>query len=263
MGQKIHPGGFRLGYIRDWESKWFNLRQMPELLEEDRRIRQYLRRKLEGAAVSRIGIERAGKHLRVNIFTARPGIVIGKKGTDIENLRKDIEDMTDRKAFVNVMEIKRPELDAKLVADGVALQLEKNVGFRRVMKKTMERTMAAGALGIKVRISGRLGGAEIARTEWMKEGRVPLQTLRADTDYGTAEALITMGRIGVKVWIFKKELFKKTREDLIEEAKLVPKEVLEELAKTAETAPPAEALAPVAAAEADLEDTETLPEEGA
>src|SRR4029077_13340845 len=254
MGQKIHPGGFRLGYIREWESKWFNLRQMPDLLEEDRRIRTYLRRKLLGAAVSRIVIERAGKHLRVNIYTARPGIVIGKKGSDIENLRKDIETMTDRKAFVNVMEIKRPELDAILVAAGVALQLEKNVGFRRVMKKTMERTMAAGALGIKVRISGRLGGAEIARTEWMKEGRVPLQTLRADIDYGTAEALITMGRIGVKVWIFKKELFKKTREDLIEEAKLVPKEELEELAKKADMAPPAEDMSPVPAAGADLEE---------
>ncbi len=236
MGQKIHPGGFRLGYIRDWESKWFNLRQMPDLLEEDRRIRQYLKRKLVGASVSRVGIERAGKHLRVNIFTARPGIVIGKKGSDIENLRKDIEGMTDRKAFVNVMEIKRPELDANLVAEGVALQLEKNVGFRRVMKKTMERTMAAGALGVKVRISGRLGGAEIARTEWMKEGRVPLQTLRADIDYGTAEALITMGRIGVKVWIFKKELFRKTREDLMEEVKLVPKEAIAALAAADEKA---------------------------
>jgi small subunit ribosomal protein S3 len=257
MGQKIHPGGLRLGYIKEWESKWFNLRQMPELLEEDRRIRQYLTRKLMGSAVSRIGIERAGKHLRVNIFTARPGIVIGKKGTDIENLRKDIETMTDRKAFVNVMEIKRPELDANLVAEGVALQLEKNIGFRRAMKKAMERTMAAGALGIKVRVSGRLGGAEIARTEWMKEGRVPLQTLRADIDYGTAEALITMGRIGVKVWIFKKELFKKTREDLAEEAKLVPKEAIEELAKAPEA--PAAAVAAVP----DVDEEETAPEENA
>src|SRR6185312_1176439 len=156
MGQKIHPEGLRLGYIKDWDSKWFDLRMMPDLLEEDRRIRQYVKRRLEGAAVSKIAIERAGKHLHVNVFTARPGIVIGKKGTDIENLRKDIEAMTDRKANVYVMEIKRPELDAQLVAEGVALQLEKKVGFRRVMKKTMERTMAAGALGIKVRISGRL-----------------------------------------------------------------------------------------------------------
>jgi small subunit ribosomal protein S3 len=249
VGQKIHPGGFRLGYIKEWESKWFNLRQMPDLLEEDRRIRQYLRRKLQGAAVSRIGIERAGKHLRVNIYTARPGIVIGKKGTDIENLRKDIESMTERKAFVNVMEIKRPELDANLVAEGVAMQLEKNIGFRRAMKKAMERTMQAGALGVKVRVSGRLGGAEIARTEWMKEGRVPLQTLRADIDYGTYEALITMGRIGVKVWIFKKELFKKTREDLAEEAKLVPAEAIAEGKIEVPAVPPVAALEEEAASE--------------
>jgi small subunit ribosomal protein S3 len=255
VGQKIHPDGLRLGYIRDWDSKWFNLRQMPELLEEDRRIRQYLKRKLVGAAVSKIAIERAGKHLRVNIFTARPGIVIGKKGSDIENLRKDIEQMTDRKAFINVMEIKRPELDATLVAEGVALQLEKKVGFRRAMKKAMERTMAAGALGVKVRVSGRLGGAEIARVEWMKEGRVPLQTFRADINYGTAEALITMGRIGCKVWIFKKELFKKTREDLMEEVKLVPKEEIEKIAEQ-------QAVAPVEAVAAPAEE-DLLPEENA
>jgi small subunit ribosomal protein S3 len=156
------------------------------------------------------------------------------------------------------MEIKRPELDANLVAEGVALQLEKNIGFRRVMKKTMERTMAAGALGIKVRVSGRLGGAEIARVEWMKEGRVPLQTLRADIDYGTAEALITMGRIGVKIWIFKKELFKKTREDLMEEVKLVPKEVIEALAQKGDVVAPVEEPTPVAA---DVEIEEDLPEE--
>lgn len=260
MGQKIHPGGLRLGYIQDWDSKWFNLRQMPDLLEEDRRIRTYLKRKLNGAAVSKIAIERAGKHLKVNIFTARPGIVIGKKGADIENIRKDVEDMTDRKVSINVMEIKRPELDATLVAEGVALQLEKKVGFRRVMKKTMERTMAAGALGIKVRVSGRLGGAEIARVEWMKEGRVPLQTFRADINYGTAEALITMGRIGVKVWIFKKELFKKTREDLTAEVKLLPKEEIEELAKAENLPPPVEEAIP--AATEPLED-DILPEEGA
>jgi len=233
VGQKIHPEGLRLGYIKDWDAKWFNLRQMPDLLEEDRQIRRYLKRKLASASVSRITIERAGKHLRVNIFTARPGIVIGKKGADIENLRKDVSDMTSRKiaeVAINVMEIKRPELDGQLVAENIAAQLEKNVGFRRVLKKTIERTMSAGALGIKVRVSGRLGGAEITRVEWMKEGRVPLQTFRADIHYGFAEALITMGRIGCKVWIFKKELFKKTREDLMEEVKLVPKEQVEQLA---------------------------------
>jgi small subunit ribosomal protein S3 len=275
VGQKIHPEGLRLGYIKDWHSKWFSIKQMPDLLEEDRQIRKYLRAKLQGAAVSRISIERAGKHVRVSIFTARPGIVIGKKGADIENIRQDVErivngmassravdpnakqDPNSRyKVFVNVMEIKRPELDAQLVAEGVAMQLEKKVGFRRVMKKTIERTMAAGALGIKVRVSGRLGGAEIARVEWMKEGRVPLQTFRADIDYGFHEALITMGRIGCKVWIFKKELFKKTREDLMEEVKLVPKEELEQLAAAPAPAAPVEE--PTAAPDEDL-----LPEENA
>ncbi len=258
MGQKIHPGGLRLGYIIDWDARWFNLRQMPELLEEDRRIRTYLKRKLEGAAVSKIGIERAGKHLRVNIFTARPGIVIGKKGADIENLRKDIETMTDRKAFVNVMEIKRPELDAQLVAEGVAMQLEKQIGFRRAMKKAMERTMAGGALGIKVRVSGRLGGAEIARVEWMKEGRVPLQTIRADINYGFTEALIPMGKIGVKVWIFKKELFKKTREDLMEEVKLIPKEEIEKIAQKEAVVPASDPVAttPVVEEELTIEEEE-------
>ena len=264
MGQKIHPEGMRLGYIKDWDSRWFNLRQMPELLEEDRRIRQYLRRKLQGAAVSKIVIERAGKHLRVNIHTARPGIVIGKKGADIENLRKDIETMTDRKAFVNVMEIKRPELDAYLVAEGVAMQLEKQVGFRRAMKKAIERTMAAGALGVKVRVSGRLGGAEIARVEWMKEGRVPLQTFRADINYGLYEALIPMGRIGVKVWIFKKELFKKTREDLMEEVKLIPKEEIEKLAAKEAQTPTAEPVAVAEAAEpAGADEEDILPDDKA
>jgi small subunit ribosomal protein S3 len=260
VGQKIHPEGLRLGYIKDWDAKWFNLRQMPDLLAEDRDIRKYLRRKLQGASVSRVSIERAGKHLTVNIFTARPGIVIGKKGADIENLRKDISDITSRKIAevkVNVMEIKRPELDAQLVSEGIAGQLEKNVGFRRVMKKAIERTMAAGALGIKVRVSGRLGGAEIARVEWMKEGRVPLQTFRADIQYGFSEALITMGRIGCKVWIFKKELFKKTREDLMEEVKLVPKEAIEEAIPE-----PVKAAEPVAAAEPLAIEDDLTPEEG-
>lgn len=226
VGQKIHPKGMRLGYIREWDSKWFNLRQMPDLLEEDRRIRQYLSRQLALAALARIGIERAGQYLRVNLHTARPGIVIGKKGADIENLRRYLEEMTGRKTFVNVIEIKRPEIDAQLVAEGVALQLEKQIGFRRAMKRAIERAMAGGALGIKIMVSGRLGGSEIARTEWMKEGRVPLQTFRADIDYGFTEALITMGRIGVKAWIFHKEFFKKTEKDLLTEAReIVTKQV--------------------------------------
>lgn len=237
MGQKVHPKGIRLGYIADWDSKWFSKRDFPALLEEDQTIRRYLKEKLRLAAVSKIGIERAGKYLRVNIYTARPGIVIGKKGQDIENIIRDIEGMTSLKGSVNisVLEIQRPELDAQLVADGIAFQLEKNIGYRRAMKKAMERTMQGGAQGIKVMVGGRLGGNEIARREWMKEGRIPLQTFRAEIDYGFSEAHTKMGQIGVKVWIFKKEHYKKTeREILADAAKLVEKEKMEELAKAVE-----------------------------
>jgi small subunit ribosomal protein S3 len=234
MGQKVNPKGIRLGYIRDWDSKWFNLKEMPDFIEEDQRIRHYLKGKLHLAAVSKIGIERAGKYLRVNIFTARPGIVIGKGGQGIENLRSEIEEITARKTFVNVMEIKRPELDAQLVAEGIALQLEKQVSYHRAMKRSIEKTMASGAQGIKIQVSGRLGGAEIARREWLKEGRIPLQTFRADIDYGFAESFTTMGQIGVKVWIFKKELFKKTEKELLEEVKVVDKEKVKEIAEKGE-----------------------------
>jgi small subunit ribosomal protein S3 len=221
MGHKVHPKSVRLGYIRDWESKWFNLKEMPDFIEEDHRIRVYLKNKLKLASVSKIVIERPGKYLRVNIYTSRPGIVIGKGGQGIELLRKEIESMTSKKTFVNVMEIKRPEVDAQLAAESIAFQLGKQIAFRRAMKKTIEKAMVAGAQGIKIMVSGRLGGAEIARTEWLKEGKIPLQTFRADIDYGFSEAYTTMGQIGVKVWIFKKELFKKTAKELLEEAKLV------------------------------------------
>jgi small subunit ribosomal protein S3 len=221
MGNKVHPKSVRLGYIKDWESKWFNLKEMPNFIEEDHRIRVYLKDKLKLASVSKIVIERAGKYLRVNIYTSRPGIVIGKGGQGIEHLRKEVESITEKKTFVNVMEIKRPEIDAQLVADGIAFQLEKQIAFRRAMKKAIERAMLAGIQGIKIMVSGRLGGAEIARTEWLKEGRIPSQTFRADIDYGFSEAYTTMGQIGVKVWIFKKELFKKTVKELFEESKLV------------------------------------------
>jgi small subunit ribosomal protein S3 len=220
MGHKIHPKSIRLGYIKDWESKWFNLKEMPNFIEEDYRIRVYLKNKLKLASVSKNVIERPGKYLRVNIYTSRPGIVIGKGGQGIESLRKEIETMTAKKTFVNVVEIKRPEIDAQLASENIAFQLEKKIAFRRVMKKTIERAMTAGAHGIKVMVSGRLGGAEIARTEWLKEGRIPLQTFRADIDYGFSEAFTTMGQIGVKVWIFKKEFFKKTAKELVEEAKI-------------------------------------------
>jgi small subunit ribosomal protein S3 len=220
MGHKIHPKGIRLGYTKDWESKWFNLKEMPNFIEEDYHIRVYLKNKLKLASVSKIMIERPGKCLHVNICTSRPGIVIGKGGQGVERLRKEIEIMTEKKIFINVIEIKRPEIDAQLASENIAFQLEKQVAFRRVMKKTIERAMVAGAQGIKVMVSGRLGGAEIARTEWLKEGRIPLQTFRADIDYGFSEACTTMGQIGVKVWIFKKEFFKKTVKELTEEAKI-------------------------------------------
>jgi small subunit ribosomal protein S3 len=194
---------------------------MPDLIEEDRRIRVCLKNKLKLASVSKIIIERPGKYLRVNIYTSRPGIVIGKGGQGIESLRKEIESMAVKKTFVNVMEIKRAEVDAQLVAECIAFQIEKQIAFRRAMKKSIEKAMAAGAGGIKVMVSGRLGGAEIARTEWLKEGRIPLQTFRADIDYGFSESYTTMGQIGVKVWIFKKELFKKTAKELLEEAKAI------------------------------------------
>jgi small subunit ribosomal protein S3 len=221
MGHKIHPKSVRLGYIKDWDSRWFNLKEMPDFIEEDRRIRVYLKTKLKMASVSRIVIERRpGKYLRVNIHTSRPGVVIGKSGQGIDNLRKEVELMTVKKTFISIMEIKKPELDAQLVSEGIAFQLEKQIAFRRAMKKTIEKVMIAGAQGVKVMVSGRLGGAEIARTEWLKEGRIPLQTFRADIDYGFAEAYTTMGQIGVKVWIFKKELITKTVKELFEMTKL-------------------------------------------
>lgn len=223
MGQKIHPKGLRLGYVADWDSKWFSRRNMADLLEEDFRIRRFVKTRLKFAAVSKITIERAGKYLKVNIFSARPGLIIGKRGADIESLKKEIEEISDKKTIVNVMEIKSPETNSQLVAEGIALQLEKRGSHRRAMKKAIEKALASGALGVKVMIAGRIGGNEIARTEWLREGRVPLHTFRADIDYGFAEALTTMGIIGVKVWIFKKELFKKTEKEMLADARLIEK----------------------------------------
>ena len=219
MGQKIHPKSVRLGYIQDWESKWFSPREIPALIGEDYKIRTLVKTRFRMAAVSWVGIERAGSYLRVNIHTARPGVVIGKKGVDIESLRTAIEGITSRKTFINVMEIKEPELDARLVAEAIALQLEKRIAHRRAIKRAIERTMQSGALGVKVMVAGRLGGAEIARREWQREGRVPLHTFCADIDYGTAEAHTAMGLIGVKCWIFKKQLFAKSMKELLAAAK--------------------------------------------
>jgi small subunit ribosomal protein S3 len=208
MGQKVHPKGIRLGYICDWDSKWFNLKEMPNFIEEDYKIRRYLKSKLKLSFVSRIIIERPGKYLKISIYTSRPGFIIGKGGQGIENLKKDIELMIKKNIFVNIIEIKKPDLDAQLVADNVSLQTEKHLSYKRAMKKAIEKAILAGADGIKIKVSGRLGGAELARVEWDKAGRVPLQTFRANIDYGFSEASTKLGQIGVKVWIFKGEVRK-------------------------------------------------------
>ena len=220
MGHKIHPKGLRLGYTQDWQSRWFAPKNMPALLMEDFQIRQIVESRFLLAAVSAVSIERAGSFLRVNIHTARPGVVIGKKGADIENLRKDLEKLTGSKTFINVIEIKNPETDARLVAQSIAFQIEKRAHYGAAMKKAIEKALAGKALGIKIMCGGRLGGAEIARTEWKREGRVPLHTLCADIDYGTYEANTVSGKIGIKVWIFKKTHFAKS-----------PREILNELRK--------------------------------
>jgi len=210
LGQKVHPIGFRLGYIKEWNSRWFAEKDYPQLLIEDIKIRDFLKKKLYHAGVSRIEIERAAskaKKVKVTIHTARPGIIIGKKGAEVENLKNELQRMTQKEVFINIQEVKRAELDAQLVAENVALQLERRVGFRRAMKRAVTSAMKLGAKGIKIAVSGRLGGAEMARSEWYREGRVPLHTLRADIDYGLAEAKTTYGVIGVKVWIFKGEVF--------------------------------------------------------
>lgn len=220
MGQKINPKANRLGYIQEWDSRWFpSLRETPKLIVEDRAIRIMVKERLKFAAISKVAIERAGSFLRVILHTARPGMVIGRRGVDIENLKTMIEEKTGKKTFVNVLEIKNPESDAGLVAESIAFQLERRVNHRRAMKKAIEAAVNHGVQGIKICVSGRLGGAEIARFESHREGRVPTSTFRADIGYGTAEALTAMGKIGVKVWIFKKEYFTKTKDDLFMELK--------------------------------------------
>ncbi|MBW5449170.1 30S ribosomal protein S3 [Cohnella sp. CFH 77786] len=207
MGQKVNPVGLRIGIIRDWESKWYADKDFGDLLMEDVKIREFLKNKLKDAAVSRIEIERAANRVNVTIHTAKPGIVIGKGGSEVEVLRTELAKLTNnKKVHINISEIKNPELDAILVAESIAQQLERRTSFRRAMKQAIQRTQRAGAKGIKTSVSGRLGGAEIARTEGYSEGTVPLHTLRADIDYGTAEAHTTYGRIGVKVWIYRGEV---------------------------------------------------------
>ncbi|HKJ53005.1 MAG TPA: 30S ribosomal protein S3 [Gammaproteobacteria bacterium] len=211
MGQKVHPTGFRLGIATDWTSKWYaDSRQFADFLEEDLKIRDFLKKKLAQAAVSRIQISRPAKSIAVTIHTARPGIIIGKKGEDIERLRIEVAQLVNihiNNVKINIEEIRKPELDAQLVAEGIASQLERRVMFRRAMRRSVTNAMRIGAEGIKINVSGRLNGAEIARNEWYREGRVPLHTLRANVDYGFAEALTTYGILGVKVWIYKGEVF--------------------------------------------------------
>jgi small subunit ribosomal protein S3 len=209
LGQKVNPIGLRLGIIKTWESRWFGGKNYAHYIFEDHKLRKFVKQKLYHAGVSRIEIERSAKRIRLRIFTARPGIVIGKKGAEIAQLKKEIEKLTAHEVLIDIQEIRKPEIDAQLVAENVATQLERRVAFRRAMKRAVQSALRFGALGIKVICAGRLGGAEIARTEWYREGRVPLHTLRADIDYGLAEARTTYGVVGVKVTIFKGEVLRK------------------------------------------------------
>jgi len=208
LGQKVNPIGLRLGGVKTWKSLWFSEKNYSELLHEDIRIRRYLKQKLYHAGISRIEIERAANKAKVNIYAARPGIIIGKKGSEIEKLKKDLEKVSTSEIIINILEVRKPEIDAQLVAENVALQLERRIAFRRAMRKGVTSSMKFGAKGIRVNCSGRLGGAEMARAEWYREGRVPLHTLRADIDWGFAEARTAYGKIGVKVLIFLGEILK-------------------------------------------------------
>jgi small subunit ribosomal protein S3 len=206
MGQKVNPIGLRLGINRTWDSRWYAKRDYATLLHEDLKLREYLMDKLQQAGISRVVVERPAKKARITIHSARPGVVIGKKGADIEKLRLELSKQTGAEVSLNIIEIRKPEIEAKLVAEGIAQQLERRVAFRRAMKRAVQSAMRLGALGIRINCSGRLGGAEIARMEWYREGRVPLHTLRADVDFGTATAQTTYGACGVKVWVFKGEV---------------------------------------------------------
>lgn len=211
MGQKVHPIGFRLGIIKTWDSRWFSQKNYAALLHEDIKIRKIVKERLMHAGVSKIEIERAGQKAKINIHTARPGIIIGKKGAEVDKLKKDLETMTGKQMYINIQEIRRPELEAQLVAENIALQLERRIAFRRAMKKAVTSALRLGAQGIKITCAGRLAGAEIARTEWYREGRVPLHTLRADIQYGFFEAKTTMGQIGVKVWIYRGDVLQQSK----------------------------------------------------
>ena len=218
MGQKVNPHGLRVGIIKDWDSRWYADKEFADNLVEDHEIREFLKKKLYAAGISKIEIERASDRVKVVLYTAKPGVVIGKSGAGIEAVKNDLQKMTGKKLSIDVKEIKRPDKDAQLVAENIALQLENRISFRRAMKSCMQRTMKAGALGIKTAVSGRLGGADMARKEFYSDGTIPLQTLRADIDYGFAEADTTYGKVGVKVWIYKGEILPTKNEDKPEKA---------------------------------------------
>jgi small subunit ribosomal protein S3 len=206
MGQKVHPTGFRLGYNKTWRSRWYADREYADLLHEDLKLKTDLKKRFSHAGVSRVDVERAANKLKISIFTSRPGIIIGRKGQEVDKLKQEIQKKTGKEVFINIQEILKPELDAQLVSESVALQLEKRIAFRRAMRKAVDAALRFGARGIKVRVSGRLNGAEIARSEWYLHGQLPLHTLRADVEYGFAEAQTTFGQIGVKTWIYKGEV---------------------------------------------------------
>jgi small subunit ribosomal protein S3 len=206
VGQKVNPKGFRIGIIKTWDSNWYADRDYTELVHEDYHIRKYVKNKFFTAGISKVEIQRTGNRIRVTIHTAKPGVVIGRGGTEVEGIKNELMQMTGKIVNINIQEIKRPELDSQIVAENIAQQLEKRISFRRAVKQSIQRTMKMGAVGIKISVGGRLGGAEIARTEWQADGKVPLHTLRADIDYGFAEANTTYGKIGVKVWINRGEI---------------------------------------------------------
>lgn len=213
MGQKVHPKGMRIGIVKDWDAKWYADKDYATLVHEDLKVRRYIKKRLFAAGISGVEIERAANRVKVGIHTAKPGIVIGRGGTEVEALRKDLEKLTGKQVNLNIVEIKKPEIDAQLVAENVAAQLERRISFRRATKQAVAKAMRMGAQGIKIAVAGRLGGAEIARTEWYSEGKVPLHTLRADIDYGFAEANTTYGKIGVKVWVYKGEILPEAKKD--------------------------------------------------
>jgi small subunit ribosomal protein S3 len=214
LGQKVNPIGLRLGIIKTWESRWYSDKKYAEYIRVDYKLRKFIKEKLFHAGISRIEIERSAKRIRLRIHTARPGIVIGKKGTEIERLKKEIEAQVSQEVTIDIQEVRKPEIDAQLLAENVAMQIERRVAFRRAMKRGVTSAIRFGALGVKIICSGRLGGAEMARTEWYREGRVPLHTLRADIDYGFTEARTTYGAIGIKVYIFKGEILKKDQPEI-------------------------------------------------